>query len=144
MWKCSNARNRFIFGNPDCNLSFLGSTTMDFVRSYRLTQATDSPFLVSATWRCLEPASAWLPEAQPWWCLSQQCLLGLGVSPFETIEGMFSKVEWSMVVLLKALLVKKLSLAFMLFRVLLSSVPIMWSLRETASPWSLCSNLPKF
>ncbi|KAJ8452986.1 hypothetical protein Cgig2_014749 [Carnegiea gigantea] len=51
MWECWNARNRFIFGTPESNLSILGKRALSFVRSYRLhheatalTHGTVHPF----------------------------------------------------------------------------------------------------
>ncbi|KAJ8434123.1 hypothetical protein Cgig2_024241 [Carnegiea gigantea] len=53
MWECWNARNRFIFKNPDHNLSSLGKGVIDFVHSYRHTLDSESspqPTTHKSTW----------------------------------------------------------------------------------------------
>ncbi|KAJ8447046.1 hypothetical protein Cgig2_033615 [Carnegiea gigantea] len=53
MWECWNARNRFIFKDPDHNLSSLGKKAIDFVHSYRYTfdsKSSPQPTAHKSTW----------------------------------------------------------------------------------------------
>jgi len=42
MCECWNARNRFIFNNPNCDWNSSGKKAFDFVHSYRATHALES------------------------------------------------------------------------------------------------------
>jgi len=71
MWECWNTRNRFIFKNTERKCNSLGKKAIDFVHSYRTSQAIETetsrqPVLYNATWS--PPMSCTLKLR---WCLGE-------------------------------------------------------------------------